>query len=86
MQNKQGINMSTKENVSCKTYRKRGHPQNSGGLQRWEETDIADTLTIFDNTDARTPILIVQKVSANGTGSIFGFGESSPRQPNQNQG
>ena len=75
-----------KENVLFKTYRKRGHPQHSGGVQRWEETDIADTITIFDNTDARAPILIVQEVGADGTDSIFSFGESSPRQPNQNQG
>ena len=44
-----------------------------GGVQRWEETEVADTLTIFDNTDARAPILIIQEVT---DGNLQGFRES----------
>ena len=40
-------------------YRKRGHPQNSEQPQRWEQTQTSDTLNVFDNTDVRTPTLIV---------------------------
>ena len=47
------------ENVSFKIYRKKGHPQHKGGMQRWEQTEISDTLNIFDNSENRTPILIV---------------------------
>ena len=42
-----------------KTFRKKGHPMHSGGAQEWEETDKADTLNIFDNSESRTPIVIV---------------------------
>lgn len=63
-----------KENVLSKTYRKRGHPQHSGGVQRWEETEVCDTLNVFDNTDGRTPILICQVYDARGNGG----GEISP--------
>ena len=44
-----------------------------GGVQRWEETEVADTLTIFDNTDARAPILIIQEAT---DGNLQGFRES----------
>lgn len=43
-----------------KTYRKKAHPTHSGGYQGWKETDKADTLNVYDNTEMRTPILIVQ--------------------------
>lgn len=39
------------------------------GVQRWEETEVADTLTIFDNAEARTPILICQVFDARGNGN-----------------
>lgn len=65
--------MSERGSASCKIYRKRGHPQHSGGVQRWEEAEVADTLTIFDNTDARAPILIIQEVT---DGNLQGFRES----------
>lgn len=42
-----------------KTYRKTAHPTHKGGVQRWTETTMADTLNAFDNTDGRTPILVV---------------------------
>ena len=42
------------------TYRKKGHPQNSEQAQGWEETEVNDTLNIFDNGETRTPTLIAQ--------------------------
>ena len=41
-------------------YRKQGHPQNADQGQGWEEARINDTLTSYDNTDARTPTLILK--------------------------
>lgn len=41
-------------------YRKRTHPHNSEEGQRFEETDKADTLNAFDNSEKRTPMLIVE--------------------------
>lgn len=54
------INMLMTENVSFKIYRKKGHPQHKLGMQQWEQTEISDTLNIFDNSENRTPILIVE--------------------------
>ena len=42
------------------TFRKQAHPQYAGGGQGWEETDKADTLNVYDFTELRTPILIVE--------------------------
>ena len=39
-------------------YRKQAHPRTSEDSQGWIETDIADTLNVFDNTEKRTPTLI----------------------------
>lgn len=44
----------------ARTFRKQAHPQNAEGGQGWEATDKADTLNIFDYTEQRTPILIVE--------------------------
>lgn len=44
---------------SCYCYRKTAHPMISGGGQGWEPTAIADTLNIYDNSEARTPIVVV---------------------------
>lgn len=41
-------------------FRKTGHPRNKTEGQGWEQTTKADTLNIFDNTENRTPILIVR--------------------------
>lgn len=48
--------------VFYKTFRKKGHPQNSEQPQEWEESQVNDTLNIFDNSEQRTPTLITQKV------------------------
>ena len=29
-----------------------------GGYQGWEETNVADTLNVYDNSENRTPIVI----------------------------
>ena len=54
--------MSVKENLSFKTYRKTAHPQSAEEGQGWEETDICDTLNVYDNSESRTPTLIVEKI------------------------
>lgn len=52
--------MSQMESVSFNTYRKQGHPQNSEQGQPWEETNLSDTLNVFDNSESRTPTLIIE--------------------------
>jgi hypothetical protein len=52
--------MSQMESVSFNTYRKQGHPQNSEQGQPWEETNRSDTLNVFDNSESRTPTLIIE--------------------------
>lgn len=44
----------------ARTFRKQAHPQNAEGGQGWEPAEIADTLNVYDNTEMRTPILIVE--------------------------
>lgn len=44
-----------------RTYRKSAHPTCGGGYQGYEETDISDTLNIYDISEGRTPILVVEK-------------------------
>lgn len=53
--------MPDKENFNAViTYRKQGHPQNSEQGQGWEETNVNDTLNIYDNGEVRTPTLIIE--------------------------
>ncbi len=52
--------MSMMENVSFKCYRKMAHPNKPGGVQKWQETEVCDTLNVYDNTETRTPILIIE--------------------------
>ena len=47
--------MSKKKRSS---YRKTAHPISNDLPQGWEETEVTDTLNIFDNTELRTPTLI----------------------------
>lgn len=74
--------MLTRGNALFRAYRKKGHPRFKGGVQQWEETRIADTLTIFDNSETRTPIIIIQEMETDESNQIPGFGESSSGQPN----
>lgn len=46
--------------VLCKTYKKMSHPKNKEDGQGWEETEVNDTLNIFDNGEIRTPTLIIE--------------------------
>ena len=65
-----------KSNVSLRGgYRKTAHPRNSQEGQGFEETEIADTLNIFDYSEARTPILIVEVRNERRNASVCG-GES----------
>ena len=41
-------------------YRKTAHPRNAEEGQGWEYTDKSDTLNVFDNTEARTPTVVVE--------------------------
>ena len=45
------------------TFRKQAHPMDKEGGQGWESTDIADTLNVHDNSEMRTPILIVELIN-----------------------
>lgn len=49
--------MSMKERLS---YRKTAHPQTSDGGQGWEESMVNDTLNVYDNSEMRTPTLILE--------------------------
>lgn len=40
-------------------FRKQGHPRNSEEGQGWEETEKSDTLNVFDNSENRTPTVVV---------------------------
>lgn len=74
-----GHSMLTRENALFQAYRKKGHPRFKGGMQQWEDTDVSDTLTIFDNSETRTPILIVQEVKTDEENRIYCVRESSAR-------
>jgi site-specific DNA-cytosine methylase len=41
-------------------YRKQGHPMNAEQGQGWEEAVVNDTLNIFDNSEARTPTVVIE--------------------------
>lgn len=45
-------------------FKKKGHPQNAEQGQGWEETDKNDTLNIFDNSENRTPTLVVSDAAS----------------------
>lgn len=51
--------MSQKERSLLSTYRKQGHPRTAFEGQGWEETGVSDTLNVYDNSEARTPTLIL---------------------------
>ena len=42
-------------------YRKTSHPRTPDEPQGYEETDIADTLNIYDISEARITILVVER-------------------------
>lgn len=59
--------MSKKERSSFSATNKRGgcfrktaHPQTADEGQGWEEATVSDTLNVFDCSEMRTPILIVE--------------------------
>ena len=53
------------------TYRKSAHPTCRGGYQGYEETDIADTLNIYDISETRITILVVEKQNEQRTDSFY---------------
>ena len=58
--------MSTREKLS---FRKTAHPRTADEGQGYEQTDVSDTLNIYDNTEARTPTLIYD-ARGNGDGEV----------------
>ena len=44
-------------------FRKQAHPKNAEEGQGWEEAEVCDTLNVFDYTELRTPILIVEVIT-----------------------
>lgn len=52
--------MLEKENVSYRTFKKTAHAKSADDGQGWTETEVNDTLNIFDNGEARTPTLILE--------------------------
>lgn len=47
-------------------YRKKGHPQNAEEGQGLEETDTTDTLNVFDNSEKRTPTMVLENHGQDG--------------------
>ena len=60
--------MSTVENLFFKCYRKTAHPRTSDEGQGWIETEVNDTLNIYDNSETRTPTLVCKTYDARGNG------------------
>ena len=62
--------MSNNKKLSCKAFRKTSHPTDSSGGQGWQETEVSDTLNIYDISEGRTPMIVVQSIfciEGNGT-------------------
>ena len=60
----QEITRESEANMSKRVsslFRKQGHPMHKDMVQKWEETEVSDTLNIFDNSETRTPTLIVEE-------------------------
>lgn len=53
--------MNSKEKVLFNTYKKSSHAKSSDDGQGWEETEVNDTLNIFDSGESRTPTVIIEK-------------------------
>jgi len=47
--------------VEQQAFRKTAHPRNAEEGQGWEEATVNDTLNVYDNSETRTPSLIVEK-------------------------
>ena len=58
MKEKSSSNLNPIKRGGC--YRKTAHPQNAEEGQGWEEARVSDTLNVFDFSEMRTPILIVE--------------------------
>lgn len=51
--------------VVSECYRKTSHPRNAEEGQGWEVASVSDTLNVFDNTEARTPNVVVSASHGN---------------------
>lgn len=58
----QGNPKTGQATIGVATFRKTAHPMNAEQGQGYEHTDVSDTLNVFDNSEARTPVLAVQAV------------------------
>lgn len=52
--------MLTRENASYRTFRKTAHHRSSEEGQGWEGTEVNDSLNVFDNSENRTPTLVLE--------------------------
>ncbi len=48
------------EDAEQRTYRKQSHPRSADEGQGWETTDTNDSLNVYDNSETRTPTLILE--------------------------
>ena len=55
--------------MNVTAFRKTAHPRHKGGVQKWERTEIADTLNAYDNTESRTPVVVVENGKEDDPGS-----------------
>lgn len=46
--------------IHAVAYRKQGHPQNAEQGQGLEEAHTSDTLNVFDNSENRTPTVVIE--------------------------
>ena len=47
------------KDAQCVEYRKTAHPRTADEGQGYEGTEVSDTLNAFDNTETRTPLLVL---------------------------
>lgn len=52
--------MLTKESALFRTFRKTAHPRSADEGQGWEGTEVNDSLNVFDNSENRTPTLVLE--------------------------
>jgi len=68
----------SQDQTLIRTYRKTAHPMTPEGGQGYEPSTVADTLNIYDNTEARTPTLAAFGISS--------FESNAMRSGNPNSG
>ena len=57
------VQKTTKNRNALLSFRKQAHPTKADEGQGWEQTDVSDTLNVFDYTESRVPVLIVEVIN-----------------------